>query len=235
VARARVDQGLPRRQPVTAPPEISLVFTSRGRPGDLAETLDGLWELADDPAVLQAIVAVDPDDRATLAITNLPPGCWLWVAPERYGYQGLHLYLNQLATMARGRWLMWWNDDMRMQTRGWDTIIRQSPQGVLWPYANHVQHANIVPIWPRAWSDAAGMVTPTMHMDTWLQYAADQLGCHRRIPVHVLHDRADVTGGHDDETYAEGRKLMGPEGMSPDFQAALAQLPAWIEAVRRVM
>ena len=216
-------------------PDISLVFTSRGRPQALSETLDGLWRLADHPAGLEAIVAVDPDDTDTQTLAVLPPGARLWTAPERYGYQGLHLYLNQLAKMAAGRWLMWWNDDMRMQTQGWDTIIRQSPQGVLWPAANHVQHANIVPIWPKAWSDAAGMVTPTMHMDTWLQYVAEALGLHHPVPVEVVHDRADVTGGHDDQTYAEGRKPMGPEGMSPDFHPAMAQFPAYVEAVRSVL
>jgi len=218
-------------------PDISLVFTSRGRAHDLQETLRGLWRLADSPDQLEAIVAVDPDDQLTRnAVPGLPPGSRLWVAPERYGYQGLHLYLNQLATMAAGRWLMWWNDDMRMQTRGWDSIIRQSPQGVLWPAANHVHHANIVPIWPKAWSDAAGMVTPTMHMDTWLQYVAEALGLHHQVPIEVIHDRADVTGGHDDQTYAEGRKPMGPEGMSPDFQPAVQQyFGPYVEAVRALL
>jgi hypothetical protein len=219
--------------------EISVIFTSRGRPDDLFETLAGLNGLADFPRDIEAIVAVDPDDVATQEmaahLSRAMPGARLWTAPERYGYQGLHLYLNQLATMAAGRWLMWWNDDMRMQTQGWDTIIRQSPQGVLWPSANHVHHANIVPIWPKAWSDAAGMVTPTMHMDTWLQYVAETLGLHHQVPIEVVHDRADVTGGHDDQTYAEGRKPMGSEGMSPDFQPALAQLPAYVEAVRALL
>jgi pimeloyl-ACP methyl ester carboxylesterase len=220
-------------------PAISLVFTSRGRPQDLIETLTGLWGLADHPELLEAIVAVDPDDEATLAAERklewAVPRARLWVAPERYGYRNLHLYLNQLAVRARGTWCMWWNDDMRMQTQGWDTIIRLSPQGVLWPSANHVQHANIVPVWPRAWSDAAGMVCPTMHMDTWLQYAGEQLGRHFQIPVEVVHHRADVTGEHDDQTYAEGRKLMGSEGMHPGFQDSLRLLPGWIEAVRQVM
>lgn len=216
--------------------EISLVFTSRGRARDLWETLHMLWDLADDRLDLEAIVAVDPDDTDTQDIAeHLPAGARLWVAPERYGYQGLHLYLNQLAKMSAGRWLMWWNDDMRMQTQGWDTIIRQSPQGVLWPSANHVHHANIVPIWPKAWSDAAGLVTPTMHMDTWLQYVAEALGLHHKVPIEVVHDRADVTGGHDDQTYAEGRGPMGSEGMSPDFQPAMAQFGAYVEAVRGVL
>ena len=62
------------------------------------------------------------------------------------------------------------------------------------------------------------MVTPTMHMATWLQYVGESLGRHVQLPVEVFHDRADVTGNHNDQTYHEGRQLMGPEGMAPDFQ-----------------
>jgi hypothetical protein len=218
---------------VTAP-DISVVFTSRGRPEALRLTLTQLMELAHFPGDIEAIVAVDPDDETVRGL-ELPAGCRMWTAPERYGYRGLHLYLNQLAEMASGRWLMWWNDDMRMQTQGWDTIIRMSPQAVLWPAANHVHHANIVPIWPRAWSDAAGMVTPTMHMDTWLQYVGEHLGRHHKVPIEVVHERADVTGGHDDQTYAEGRKPMGSEGMSADFGPAMAQFGAYVAAVRSVL
>jgi hypothetical protein len=203
-------------------PEISVTFCSRGRPGDLFETLWRLTDLAADPDQIEMIVAVDPDDgesayQATTA--GLPGQARLWVAPQRYGYTGLHHYLNQLATMASGHWLMWFNDDMRMQTTGWDTVVRAQPDGILWPHANHVQHANIAPIWPKAWSDAAGCVSPTTHMDTWLQRVGEELGCHRRIPVDIVHDRFDVTGNtaHDDATYREGRKLLGPEGMAGEL------------------
>lgn len=208
---------------------ISVVFCSRGRPDSLARALCSMYEHAAEPDEVEVIVAVDPDDIETIGATdgngplgslNLPRQAGFWVAPERYGYTGLHLYLNQLAKMAKGTWCLWFNDDMIMQTPGWDTVIRANRPAILWPKANHVHHANIVPAWPRAWSDAIGHVSPTSHMDTYLQWLGDTLGRHDRIPVEVLHDRADVTGGHDDQTYAEGRKLLGPEGMVPGFDAA---------------
>lgn len=218
--------------------DISITFTSRGRPVDLVEALHGLWALADEPERLAAVVAVDPDDEATQAVENvLPSRCRLWVAPERYGYNGLHLYLNQITrpSMVQGKWLMWFNDDMRMQTRGWDTVIRNSPPGVLWPRANHVGHANVCPIWPAAWTHATGYVSANMHLDTWLQWAAEALGCHYPVDIEIVHDRADVTGNHDDATYREGRFLLGPEGMVPEFQATMAAFPSWVETVRKVM
>ena len=38
--------------------------------------------------------------------------------------------------------------------------------------------------------------------------------------MEIIHDRADLTGNHDDLTYAEGRKLLGPEGMAPGFDGS---------------
>lgn len=216
---------------------ISVVFTSRGRPNSLLRAVDSLIGQAAAPDEIEVIVAVDPDDtRVGDAADCLPPQARLWAAPERYGYNRLHDYLNQLAKMARGTWCQWFNDDMVMQTPGWDLIVRASRPAVLWPAANHVHHANIVPAWPRAWSDAMGHVSPTTHMDTYLQYLGEALGRHDRIPVEVLHDRADVTGGHDDATYAEGRKLLGSEGMAPGFDGAAVreQVAADAEVIRRL-
>lgn len=228
--------------------EISVCFCSRGRPASLARALASLLDTADDPAEIKITVAIDQDDEAMAqALRNFGtdpattvlgrPEVYFWVAPERYGYTGLHHYLNALAKMAKGRWVMWFNDDMAMKTQGWDTVVRAAPQGVLWPAANHVAHANIAPIWPRAWSDATGYVTPTMHMDTWLQYVAEHLGCHHKIPVEIEHDRFDVTGNpaHDDPTYREGRALLGPEGMHSDFGPAMARLGEYIETVRGLL
>lgn len=197
-------------------PDISVIFASRGRPESLGEAVRSLTDHAADFLSLEIIAAVDPDDEVTLS-ASLPPLLELWVAPERWGYTQLHKYLNALAEKASGTWLMWWNDDMRMLTAGWDDVIRGNRPAVIWPYANHVSHANIAPAWPRAWSLHLGYASPTSHMDTYWQRVGEQLGRHDRVPVEIMHDRADVTGNHRDQTYAEGRELLGPEGMVPEF------------------
>jgi glycosyltransferase involved in cell wall biosynthesis len=205
-----------------AGPAVSVCFASRGRPESLAQTLRGLVDLAAEPDQVEILVATDPDDEVTrdwLAVNGdqVPPGVTIWTAPQRFGYTRLHEYLNALAQQARGEWVMWWNDDFTMVTSGWDKVIRANRPAILWPHANHVHHANIAPIWPRAWSGAMGHVSPTTHMDTYLQRLGEALGRHDAIAVEIVHDRFDVTGGHDDATYAEGRKLLGPEGMAPGF------------------
>lgn len=202
--------------------DISVIFASRGRPDSLLDAVSSLTENAGNVDLLEITVAVDPDDDATIALGHgetLPRPARLWIAPERYGYTSLHKYINALSVTAHGTWLMWFNDDMRMLTRNWDEVIREHRPAVIWPGANHVHHANIAPAWPRAWSDALGYASPSSHMDTYWQRVGEALDRHDRVPVEIFHDRADVTGGHADQTYEEGRKLLGSEGMVPDFDS----------------
>ncbi len=222
-------------------PEVSVCFASRGRPESLAGTVSGLVSLAAEPGAVEILVAIDPDDSVTqdwlLNPGNiLPEQVALWTAPERYGYTGLHHYLNALAKRARGKWILWFNDDMAMITHGWDKVIRASRPAILWPHANHVHHANIAPAWPRAWSDAMGHVSTTTHMDTQLQRLGEALGRHDPVAIEIVHNRPDVTGREEDATYAEGRKLLGPEGMAPGFdEAAMHEQVAKDAAVIRAL
>jgi hypothetical protein len=208
---------------------ISVVFCSRGRPESLRRAIGSLFACAVEPGEIEFVIGVDPDDEATHGAAR-QCAHKIWTAPERYGYHRLHDYLNVLAKMAAGDWLAWFNDDMVMQTIGWDVVVREHRPAVLWPAANHVHHANIAPVWPRAWSDATGHASPTSHMDTYLQWLGESLGRHDRIPVEIVHDRADVTGGHDDATYAEGRGLLGSEGMVPGFDGAALREQIAIDA-----
>jgi glycosyltransferase involved in cell wall biosynthesis len=215
---------------------ISVLLPSRGRPGSLRASIASLLDHAHTRAAVEVLVAADPDDPGT-QIAAQEAGARCWVAPERYGYTGLHLYVNDLAKRARGEWCLLWNDDMRMQSQNWDLAIRSHRPAILWPTANHAHHANIAPVWPRAWTDAIGHVSATSHNDTYLQYLGEALGLHERLPVEVLHDRADLTGNHDDATFAEGRALIGPDGMVPGFDGASAREQAAADAavIRRLL
>lgn len=182
---------------------ISVLLPSRGRPTALRDTITGLRQHADQPDRIEILVAVDPDDPDTsLAAADLNVD-HLWPAPSRYGYHQLHRYINALAIQASGDWLMLWNDDARIRTTGWDSIIHQQNPGVLWPHSNDVPGCNTFPIWPRAWTAALGHVSLSPHCDSWIQHLGETLGQQQRIPVGILHDRADLTGGHDDQTRAE--------------------------------
>ena len=181
---------------------ISVLLPSRGRPRPLVDSIASLTGNASRPRDLDVHVACDPDDPDT-RLAALQAGATVHIARERYGYPRLHEYINRLAAQALGDWLLLWNDDARMLTPGWDTLVDQQAPAVLWPHSNDIPTCNTFPIWPRAWTDHLGHVSLSPHCDSWIQDLGTALGHHRRIPVRVLHDRADLTGGHDDATRAE--------------------------------
>lgn len=219
------------------PPAISVILPSRGRPESLRKSAASLLGNAASPDCIEILAALDPDDAHSYA------GCWprqlhTFRTPERYGYAQLHRYYNRLAGLARGRWLFVWNDDCLMCTRGWDAIVARQPDALLTTRANHGgPGGNFFPLWPRAWAQTVGQLAPTPNVDVWLQDVARNAGCpQRRVPVEVFHDRRDVTGGHDDQTYAEGRALMGvyanhPGYASPENLAALAAAAATVRSL----
>jgi hypothetical protein len=211
---------------------ISVLLPSRGRTRALAESIATLLDLADKPGSVEILVAADPDDEPTWQ-ADLPWQASIWTAPERYGYPRLHEYVNQLAARADGEWLMLWNDDARMLTEGWDALVEAEPDGVLWPHSNDIPTCNTFPIWPRAWTDHLGHVSLSPHCDSWIQYLGQTIGRHERVDVEILHDRADLTGGHDDQTRAES--LAGyrtADYGSPAMEAARA---ADVDALRALL
>jgi hypothetical protein len=133
-----------------------------------------------------------------------------WVAPKRYGYSGLHQYVNFLAGQATGEWLMLWNDDSVMETEGWDEIIEaMDNRYVLWPYVNHDQGGNLFPIWPQFWYEVLGYASMSPNIDVWVSEIARRLGVEVNVPVKIQHDRPDIVGTEPDETHLQGRALMG--------------------------
>ena len=189
------------------PPLVSVLLPSRGRPESLTGTIHGLLELADEPDTIEVLIAADPDDETTC--TMLLPGGNVrrWVAPERYGYHRLHLYVNELAAQAAGTWLMLWNDDAKMLTEHWDKVIGGfAPDTIIWPEHNDAAAygCNIFPIWPRAWTAHVGHVALNAHCDSWIQDVCNELGrTGERNALRVWHDRFDLTGGHGDQTYKD--------------------------------
>jgi len=196
---------------------ISVLCPSRGRPDSLIRSIVSLLTTADDVSNIEILVAADPDDAKTMQVQCT--ATTVWTAPERYGYFDLNKYCDALAAQAHGEWLMLWNDDAIMKSKHWDTIIQARKPALLWATVNHTFHAATFSIWPKSWFDAMGYTAPTMHIDTYLHHLSKMTGLVQKIPVTIYHDRFDVTGNadHDDETYAEGRKQLGPEGMHGEF------------------
>lgn len=206
---------------------ISVLTPTRGRPQALAESVDSLMDLAEEPSNVEVLAAVDPDDVEGY-VRPLPALYDVWVSSVRHGYIGIHCYYNFLATHAAGDWLLIWNDDALMRTQGWDKIVESQAPAVLRPSANHHHELNLFPVWPTRWARHIGHVSLCFNADTWVQEVGNLLGGQQNIPVEIFHDRDNVTGSGKfaDQTAAEGT-LQSDQSCSvfnsPEMAAARQQ------------
>jgi glycosyltransferase involved in cell wall biosynthesis len=191
---------------------ISVLLPSRKRPDSLRKSIASLRSLADQD--IEILVAIDPDDIATIRqVKEL--GVKYLVTHERYGYHNLHIYYNQLAEIATGDWMLLWNDDAEMITRNWCSIITE----LRTPYLIADLQSELsssghccFPAVRRSAIEAVGGFSPwTNHCDTFWQDIGRSTGKIKVVPVVVNHQRFDITGGHDDETYREGQQGYRPE------------------------
>jgi hypothetical protein len=207
--------------------DIAMLLATRGRTESLDRSVRSLVEMADNPDRLQLMFAFDNDDKVGTEYfkTELQP--WLDAQDlsytamqfERQGYHRLHVYNNKMAEYADAHWMMIWNDDAVMQTHGWDTeIMNRTGQFKLLAFRTHLDHPySIFPIVPCKWYQLLGHISPHSAQDAWVSQQAYVLDIFERIPVWVLHDRADLTGNNNDKTYQERVSMERNPNQETDF------------------
>jgi glycosyltransferase involved in cell wall biosynthesis len=209
-------------------PKISILLPTRKRTQAVIKSISSLLSQAADPSKIEILIAYDEDDeesREFFSSTWFPfveqTGATTKVfETERYGYLRLYKYVNMLAEEATGDWIMFWNDDALMLTAHWDAEIEKHDDwfGLLRMPCVTMDHPfALFPIIPREWVSYFGKVSPVNHSDWWIYNVTAPVGRLRNIPVEVYHDRADVTGGNNDETFreqsydADGKDPTNPE------------------------
>jgi hypothetical protein len=208
---------------------ISLLLPTRGRTEALITSVKSVFELADHPHQLQMLFAFDKDDAVGQQFFKSEIQPWLDQHKYHYtamlfdplGYIRLHVYNNKLAAKADADWIVIWNDDAIMQTQGWDTeITKYTGQFRLLAFHTHNDHPySIFPIVPHKWYELLGYISPHPTQDGWLSQQAYMLDIWQRIPVHVLHDRHDLTGNNGDETFKNRAMLEGKPNDPLDFHS----------------
>lgn len=208
---------------------IAVLLPTRGRDGMLERSIKSLVELCNEPDKLQLMFGFDTDDEvgASYFVETIQP--WLDQRDITYtallfepmGYIRLNEYVNELARQSDAHWLVFWNDDAVMQTKGWDSVIMSyAGQFKLLAFHTHNDHPySIFPIVPRKWLDLLGYLSPHQISDAWLSQQAYFLDIWERIPVHVLHDRHDLTGNNNDSTFQNRPMLEGDPYNPKDFHS----------------
>ena len=114
-----------------------------------------------------------------------------------------------------------------MDTSGWDRqITKHTGEFKLLAVHTHHDHPySIFPIVPREWLDTLGYLSPHPLNDAWLSQIAYKLDIWERVPIYVTHDRSDLTGNNNDDTFKERNmsQLEGNPTNPKDFHN-----PAWI-------
>jgi hypothetical protein len=207
---------------------ISVLLPTRGRTDVLLKSLQSLVDKAANHSRIELILGIDEDDTETKAYIEKHIAPWLKEKQMEcranifspLGYENLHTYVNTLATSAQGDWLFFWNDDALMISQDWDNVIDQytGQFKLLGPKDNHNGHPYaILPIVPRDWYRLMDHLSMNAQNDAWLSHIAYMLDIFERIDVEILHDRADITGNNNDETFKNRKYMEGNPEDPADF------------------
>jgi len=213
---------------MTSNKKISIILPTRGRTTMLKDSLESLIKTCKSPKDVELLLGVDEDDTEVTGYIKEEVAPMLQEAGieakasvfKPLGYENLHTYVNTLASGATGEWIFFWNDDGIMLTDGWDEVI-DSYSGqfkLLAPKDNHNGHPYaIFPIVPKDWFVLMGHLSQNAQNDAWLSHIAYMLDIFERIDVEFLHDRADITGNNDDETFKNRKHMEGNPEDPNDF------------------
>ena len=115
---------------------------------------------------------------------------------------------------------MFWNDDGLMKTKNWDNVITEydGQFKLLAPKDNHEGHPYaIFPIVPIDWFRLMDHLSLNAQNDAWLSHIAYMLDIFERIDIEFIHDRADITGNNDDDTFKNRKYMEGNPSDPNDF------------------
>lgn len=205
----------------------AILLPTRGRTDALSRSVMSLINRAVDLNSIQLLLGFDNDDNDGIEHFQNELEPWLIdkkvnyeaLVFERLGYDRLNEYVNALALASDADWLMFWNDDAMMDTAGWDKVIsKHIGEFKCLAVHTHNDHPySIFPIVPREWLDYLGYLSPHQISDAWLSQQAYLLDIFERIPVWVTHDRHDLTGNNNDDTYKNRVMFEGNPSDSRDF------------------
>lgn len=224
-------------------PKISILLPTRGRPALAEVSVDSVVSTASKPEELEILLGVDNDDEATKAwAIKYAEGFNKAGTPvlkilifNRLGYHKMHEYLNKISHYSSGKWLMVWNDDAKIETKGWDDIVLSHTkfEVLRMQVRNHDHPFALFPIVPRAWYDLLSFVSPSAQSDrfiyetcqrTWRNPMVD-------IPVNCIHDRFDITGNNNDKTYQERIYMEGDPTNPEHADSPEVQVKVWQSAM----
>lgn len=209
--------------------DIAVLLPTRGRTAALSRSVMSLVNRANDLKSIQFLFGFDDDDTVGIDHWKNELEPWLRSKGVRYrahsfepiGYIRLNEYVTELAKTSDAKWLMFWNDDAIMESLHWDQeIMRHDGSFNVLAVHTHREHPySIFPIVPRAWLDLFGYMSPHQLSDAYISQVAYMVDIWKRIEVWVTHDRFDLTGNNDDDTFRNRPQLENRPNDPEDFHS----------------
>jgi hypothetical protein len=194
---------------------VSILIPTRKRFDIFEKSINSLFENCNSVENFEVLVAIDNDDIDSISkIENYildKPNIKFFLY-ERQFYHGLHNYYNNLAINAVGDFLLLWNDDAIMKSKHWDIEILKY-KGIFCVLSPKVDTMEdywinigvLFPIIPKKWIDITGEWSHVPACDSWIDVLSKRL--HLLVNVEnivISHDRNDITGNNNDQTYLDG-------------------------------
>ena len=209
--------------------DIAVLLPTRGRTEALSRSVFSLVNRVKDLDRVQFMIGLDDDDAVGLDHWQKELEPWMKNKGAHYtamsfepiGYIRLNEYVTELAKASDAKWLMFWNDDAIMESLHWDhEIMQHDGQFRVLAVHTHREHPySIFPIVPREWLDFFGYMSPHQLSDAWFSQIAYILDIWQRIDVWVTHDRFDLTGNNNDDTFRNRPQLENRPNHPEDFHS----------------
>ena len=214
---------------------LSILFPSRGRFASLANCLGSLiGQLSNEEREqVEVIIRLDSDDSDTLIqLSQLPYdkiSIRFLVGDRGNGYADIYKWVNEMARLSTGTYILGWGDDIEFKTPDWFSILKRKSLEL--NYACCFWFANkpirvkmksgeeLMQEWPctpalhRSLFEVMGCMSGVGGVDSFLAYVLDPLGLLKKIPeIRIDHTPwFDVPENSRDQTardiFQDGRLL----------------------------
>ena len=209
--------------PVPALARIAILLPSRNRPDYLRKSIASLLDNATHPERVEIMLRFDDDDPSLAEEVNDCKNYRVYIGP-RLGYRRIFEHFNEMCRDSRADWLMMWNDDTEILTKGWDELICQAPPHVVQFLRRDIfdDADTTLPVTGLSVFDAmGGHLSLQTHADEWIGNVAKDSG--------VLLRRNDIVFHHhrlQDETGRERDMNYDTDGFSTPEMRALRKVEA---------
>ena len=201
--------------------KLSILCPTRRRYERLVQSLDTLFGKSSGDNQFELLLAFDDDDLDTrdeckkYIDENFKDVETKYSITERYSYVHLNKYINDLCAIATGDWLVFWSDDVLMETQDWDKIIEEHKDEflLLSPVVSNRPEfpGTMFPILPKKWYDELGHFSLNCHNDTWVEEIAKSLNIFKFVPMYVNHIRRQIMDSTAQERVEDTENFLSVE------------------------